>query len=556
MFSSFFVLPNINATTGIKINGINMYDSSGWVVAGGDINDDRYGDVITCAPFANNGIGECYVILGNPQGFNQPIDVSKLISPYGFTIRGEIQPYWNIGGKFGSSVVVLDFNGDGILDAAFGAFHANNYQGKVYILYGKKQFPSFINAQDLDGTDGITVFGTEPYGLIGVSLENAKDLNDDGNEELIIGAHGAQKGTGRSYTVYGDENAPAFINLDKLNGKNGYAIDGMNPEDGLGLTTINAINITGDSVNTILYGARGYNNHTGRVYALFYPKSESMPARISIDTAIEQYGGFVINGVNTGDWTGFSLTTTNISGNLPSIVICAPFARPYGVNRAGECYIIPGRKDSFPNTLNLGSITELNGTTIKGNIEHTLLGFDLMNLKLINSTFDSIVMACHPGLNNTGQYIYGINGNPNGLPSYINVSSINPSTGFILQGNNTNFGGHRPTLGSLGYSLASVDNVNGQNETSLIVGAAGFNYDTGQTYVLYETPMNSSLPPATNPDLEESSNVLAIALGVTGSAVVLALSSYLVYNNWPIIIGALTHGYQQLLGAENDADMV
>jgi hypothetical protein len=543
MFPSFFVLPNINAATGIKINGINMYDSNGWAVAGGDINDDGYGDVITCAPYVNNDIGECYVIFGNSQGFNQPVDVSKLVYPYGFIVRGETHPSWNIGGKFGSSVTVLDFNNDGILDVAFGAFHANNYQGKVYILYGRKQFPSFINVQDLDGTNGTTIFGTEPYGLIGVSLENAGDLNNNRKSNLFIGSHGVNLGTGRNYVLFSDENAPPIINLDELNGKTGFAIDGMNSGDLFGHAAINAGNITGNGLATLLYGAQGYNNNSGRIYGLFYPQNEQMPPKIDIDRAIELYGGFVINGINKGDWAGFSLTTTNILGNLPAIVTCAPFADPYGVNGAGKCYIIPGRKDGFPSSINLESITELNGTVIRGNITGAPLGFDLMNLKLSNSTFDSVVIACHPGVNNTGQYIYGINGNPNGLPPYINVSSITSPLGFTLQGNNGDFVKQRPHLGPLGYSLASVDNVNGQNQTSLIVGAAGVKHDTGRTYVLYETPTNA--PDFTS---EESSNVLAIALGVTGGALFLALS-YITYHNWPIIAGAL--GYQQLAGVEN-----
>lgn len=98
-------------------------------------------------------------------------------------------------GFFGSSVSAAgDVNGDGYSDIVIGAYGYNSNRGRVYIFYGGSVMDSIADK---------TITGGASNHLFGYSVSTAGDVNDDGYDDLIIGARGYNSNRGRAYVYFG-----------------------------------------------------------------------------------------------------------------------------------------------------------------------------------------------------------------------------------------------------------------------------------------------------------------------------------------------------------------
>ena len=100
---------------------------------------------------------------------------------------------------FGVSVASAgDFNGDGHPDFIIGAQQAG-FEGKAFIYYG---------GPSLDATPDVTLTGESTGSLtaFGASVASAGDVNEDGFDDVIVGAPwypGGNNKPGRAYVVFG-----------------------------------------------------------------------------------------------------------------------------------------------------------------------------------------------------------------------------------------------------------------------------------------------------------------------------------------------------------------
>ncbi|MEA5504837.1 integrin alpha, partial [Halotia wernerae UHCC 0503] len=228
-------LSDLNGSNGFVINGINAGDYSGTSVSSaGDINGDGFDDLIIGAPLASpNGqvmAGESYVVFGSSSDFVTSLDLSSLDGSNGFVING-------IAGLSGTSVSGAgDINSDGIDDLIIGApFARRNEQrshGESYVVFGSSSdFGASLNLSSLDGSNGFVINGIDAGDISGYSVSGAGDINDDGIDDLIIGAQFAdpngQDSAGSSYVVFGrSSDFGASFDLSSLDGSNGFVING------------------------------------------------------------------------------------------------------------------------------------------------------------------------------------------------------------------------------------------------------------------------------------------------------------------------------------------
>ncbi|MDJ0633270.1 MAG: dockerin type I domain-containing protein, partial [Xenococcaceae cyanobacterium MO_188.B29] len=208
-FNASFNLANLDGSNGFVINGTSSGDFSGTSVSSaGDINGDGFSDLIVGATNANvnnrENAGQAYVILGTDAEFNSSFDLSTLNGQNGFVINGA-----NAGNLLGTSVSSAgDFNGDRLEDILISEVGANEETGTSYVLFGStEQFDAIVDLDELESNQGFTIEGIETGDRSGNSVSGAGDVNDDGFDDLLIGAPQADpndiRDAGESYLVFG-----------------------------------------------------------------------------------------------------------------------------------------------------------------------------------------------------------------------------------------------------------------------------------------------------------------------------------------------------------------
>ena len=206
-FSRTMELSELDGSDGFRIDGENSYNYSGKSVSSaGDINGDGYDDIIISAPKVDsNGYnsGATYVVFGKASGFSRTMELSELDGSDGFRINGE-----NAEDYIGASVSSAgDFNGDGYDDIIIGApgdAPRGGYSGSSYVIFGKASgFSRTIELSELDASAGFRIDGEDFYDHSGISVSSAGDINDDGYDDIIIGANYGGRAEGHSYVIYG-----------------------------------------------------------------------------------------------------------------------------------------------------------------------------------------------------------------------------------------------------------------------------------------------------------------------------------------------------------------
>ncbi|MEH1839593.1 MAG: hypothetical protein V7L20_12670 [Nostoc sp.] len=435
-------LSTLNGTNGFAINGINASDESGYFVSNaGDINGDSIDDVIIAAPFASpNGIaysGQSYVVFGNKGGFDAQFNLSTLNGTNGFAINGI-----NTRSLVYISVSSAgDINGDGIDDLIIGAPGASpngSYDsGQSYVVYGSKgSFDAQLNLSTLNGTNGFVINGINPGDLLGYSVGSAGDINGDGIDDLIIAAYHASpngKYSGQSYVVFGSKGGfDSNFNLSTLNGTNGFAINGINPGDFLGISVGNAGDINGDGIDDLIIGAANADpngKYSGQSYVVFGSKG-GFSAQLNLST-LNGTNGFAINGINRYDRSGFSVSSAgDINGDgIDDLIIGAPGPDPNGFYNSGQSYVVYGSKGGFDAQFNLSTLNGTNGFAINGSIDAPYLNkTPVSSAGDINGDGINDLIIGAPGVN------VNLDGSHNSGQSYVVFGGTNISVTPVLTG--------------------------------------------------------------------------------------------------------------------------
>jgi hypothetical protein len=220
---------DLNSTSAdFSVYGRDAGDRSGSAVAAGDINGDGTDDLIIGVYGGDPGVGtdagETYVIYSG--SLPSWLNLNDLGTKADLTVYGD-----DAEDQSGAAVAVGDINGDGYDDLIIGANYADpaggTGAGETYVIYGG---PSLSRTIDLDSpitSADLTVYGDDEGDSSGYSVA-AGDINGDGYDDLIIGAHLADPaggiGAGESYVIYGSplddmgdvcDNCPQVYNPDK-----------------------------------------------------------------------------------------------------------------------------------------------------------------------------------------------------------------------------------------------------------------------------------------------------------------------------------------------------
>ena len=317
-----------------------------------DLNDDGIKDLIVGAkgelgdynPDGRGNAGRIYVLYG-PLNISGTSNITN--SPINITFIGI-----NGNDAYGSGLGVGDFNNDSNPDLATGAFNAeetggNNVGvGEVSIMYGP--FANGSNQQiEISSRVNITYRGklesggTDSHHIGTMEFSNA-DLNNDGVEDLIVGAYHA------NFNYTGDSNVGAvYVLYGPLNGTSGLVQNitevppnityfGKKQDDNMG-TGASTGDLNNDSVDDLIIGAYQADPITGGTAGEVYVVYGPLPNVINQTFNVSDVENITFNGESgsccgvgsqAGDSIGFG--DLNDDGNVTDIIIGAPTAPTSG----------------------------------------------------------------------------------------------------------------------------------------------------------------------------------------------------------------------------------
>jgi len=514
-------LAKLTLTQGLKILGGYPYDHTGISVSSaGDLNNDGIDDFIIGAdwsdPDGRNKAGSVFVIYGS-KSFPAYIDLARLSPEHGFMISGVADEDYT-----GFSVNSAgDVNHDGINDIIIGAEGADTAggvdAGAVYIIFGSNSPFENIDLADLSSKRGFALYGIAAGDYTGVSVSGVGDINNDGIDDFIIGAHFAdpydRTDAGVAYVVFGSDKPFVDIDLARLAlTKQGFKISGGSPYDHAGRSVSGAGDINHDGIDDLIIGA--FNaSYAGRISAGvvcgIYGSNATFTdidlANLTFAQGFKGYG-------NAGDHVGTSISGIGDINNdgIDDFIVSAREASPFGIYHAGAAYVKYGSKTISAN-IDLANMTLTQGFAIFGCNIHEYAGFSVskagdVNNDGINDIIVGVIYASPAGRYRAGAsyVIYGSN-----YPTDVDLCNLPPERGFMISGG---------AVDEIACIVSSAGDVNHDGINDLIIGAywakpAG-RAEAGAAYIFFgsSTPISEPAPTSAPAIVESPTSSPAIAL--------------------------------------------
>lgn len=384
----YFVVGQASAAPEYDLNalsntqGFEMFLGGTSVSSAGDFNGDGIDDVIigTCWENANSGV--TYVIFGKEVAPIESFSLPALATGQttGFLIYSagsEDFSGWSVS-KAG------DVNGDGIDDIIMGAYNADPASGGTdagisYVLFGRKVTSAanaFADIQlpnaALPASMGFRITGAAGGDNSGWSVSGAGDVNNDGIDDVIVGAAyadpSASADSGIAYVVFGRNMTgitSAFGDVDLTDfvsdNSKGFRILGPNQNAQCGYSVSRAGDVNKDGISDVIIGCAFADppgldvGSAGGITYVIYGRDVIGGATPFSDIqltngagAMFNFEGFRIIGAISNDNSGYAVSSAgDINGDgVDDIVVGAAYADPpnFNVNsNAGITYVIFGR---------------------------------------------------------------------------------------------------------------------------------------------------------------------------------------------------------------------
>jgi flavodoxin len=393
------------------------------VASAGNINNDAYDDIIIAASGYDGNTGKVYLIFGNGTESDWTMDMSLGNADGSFI--GEHQNH-----QAGSSLAGIgDLNNDTYDDILIGARTGGSSQeGETYLIYGNQSNYFSINMSLSNANASFE--GENAYDLAGASVAGAGDINNDGYNDILIGAphfNASSGNEGKTYIYFGNGTESDWT-MDMSLATADASFIGESEDDDSGSSVAGAGDINNDGYNDILIGAPNLND--ARTYLIFGNGTKSdWTMDMSLGAAD---ASFIVE--NTQDGSGSSIEGAGDINNdgFDDVLISAP---DYDTNSVGQSYLIFGNGTESDWTMDM-SLGTADGSYI-GEADWDYSGSSVAGAGDINNDGcdDVLIGACvnDDGGTNAGKtYLLFGNKAPRFEPRPDDLSFLNDTTGHEI----------------------------------------------------------------------------------------------------------------------------
>lgn len=338
------------------------------------------------------------------------------------SVRIDTIPTVSLNGS-GYGAAAGDLNGDDHDDfIAFSPFF-----GTVKVFFGGAALFGGGNPDpQLDGTDGFTVLiaeGDEIRSVAGVG-----DFNGDGTDDIGIRLR-EQSVQEVVYVVYGRPTGfPAELDLNDLDGLNGFKITGSPELDTFGADVNGAGDFNGDNFDDIVIGSDGRSGGSGAAYVIF-GGAQQRPTVFDLADLTEESGFKMIGELNGGFFGSNAANAGDVNGDGLSDLVLAD----RGIDAA---YVVFGRTSGFDKVLNVATLDGSNGFKISSP-KGALFGWTVESAGDINADGLSDVIITDPHKGARGVFSgtsYVVFGKAGMRPAELDVTRLNGRNGFTITG--------------------------------------------------------------------------------------------------------------------------
>jgi len=472
----------------IYLGGTNMDDSVDIIITGetnsqlgcsvsnaGDVNNDGFDDVIIGAYHKATYTGCAYVYFGGDVMDNSA-DVNltgdQEYSCFGYSVSG-----------------AGDVNNDGHDDVIIGAYHRATYTGCAYVYFG---------GDVMDNIADITQTGTGEVSLFGYSVSGAGDVDNDGYDDVIVGAQNDNNGTGRVYLNLGGSDSDSLADI--------IIVEAMGSTEGnnFGFSVSTAGDVNNDGYDDVIVGAYGNNDYIGKAYIYFGSSAEAADNTADVVLSGEGYGddffGYAVSAAGDVNNDGyddviigayryassmgraylfFGGTTINSNADLILSGVQEYDCFGWSVSTAGDfnndgyCDVVVSAIGNSSETgrvyiyFGSSSMDEIADIILIGEEEYSCFGCSVSGAGDVNNdSFDDVIVGSDYFNSETGR-VYIIMGG-------CDINTINK---VILNGEKSGI--------NFGCSVSGAGDVNNDSFDDVIVGASGYDQNSGRTYIYY-----------------------------------------------------------------------
>ena len=397
----------------------------------------------------------------------------------------EIDSEWNItingiaaGDSSGIGLTTGDVNNDGVVDVIIGAWLADpdskSGAGEAYVLFG----PLGAGTIELSSDANITLKGVDGSDFSGRGLASG-DLNDDGVDDLVVGAQSADPGgrvnAGETYVMFG----PLVAGTLELSTQADLTINGV---DGSDLFRIDVAtgDVDNDGIEDLIIGGRGGDpggrSLAGETRVVFGPLGTGT---LELSTGTD----LTVNGIDASDQSGIGVASGDVNHDgKDDLIIGACCANPGGRTAAGETYVLFGPLAA--GTVELSTQADL---TVDGIAPFDSSGYDVAVGDVNNDGEDDLIIgagdADPSGRDGAGE-TYVVFG-----PLAAGTLELSTEADLIFNGIDA---GDRSGFG------VAIGDTNNDGAIDVIIGAdsgdPGGRSNAGETYVVFGVPGAASVP--------------------------------------------------------------